>query len=155
MSIETQLGDLLKDAMRARDAQTADCIRMIKTKHMERRTAAGFKGPLDDSLWLDVVATYQKQLRKAREEYVAVGARGADALPQLDFEIAFCSRFLPKAASDDEVRAAVREGLVRLGMSDPKQAGRLIGEIMKANKGKFDPGTVKRSVDEELAPKAT
>jgi uncharacterized protein YqeY len=128
---------------------------MIKTKHMERRTAAGFKGPLDDSLWLDVVATYQKQLRKAREEYVAVGARGADALPQLDFEIAFCSRFLPKAASDDEVRAAVREGLVRLGMSDPKQAGRLIGEIMKANKGKFDPGTVKRIVDEELAPKAT
>jgi uncharacterized protein YqeY len=155
MSIETQLGDLLKDAMRARDAQTADCIRMIKTKHMERRTAAGFKGPLDDSLWLDVVATYQKQLRKAREEYVAVGARGADALPQLDFEIAFCSRFLPKAASDDEVRAAVREGLVRLGMSDPKQAGRLIGEIMKANKGKFDPGTVKRIVDEELSPKAT
>jgi uncharacterized protein YqeY len=154
MSIETQLGDLLKDAMRARDAQTADCIRMIKTKHMERRTAAGFKGPLDDNLWLDVVATYQKQLRKAREEYVAVGARGADALPQLDFEIAFCSRFLPKAASDDEVRAAVREGLVRLGMSDPKQAGRLIGEIMKANKGKFDPGTVKRIVDEELAPKA-
>ena len=154
MSIETQLGDLLKDAMRARDAQTADCIRMIKTKHMERRTAAGFKGPLDDNLWLDVVATYQKQLRKAREEYVAVGARGADALPQLDFEIAFCARFLPKAASDDEVRAAVREGLVRLGVSDPKQAGRLIGEIMKANKGKFDPGTVKRIVDEELAPKA-
>ena len=155
MSIETQLGDLLKDAMRARDAQTADCIRMIKTKHMERRTAAGFKGPLDDNLWLDVVATYQKQLRKAREEYVAVGARGADALPQLDFEIAFCARFLPKAASDDEVRAAVREGLVRLGISDPKQAGRLMGEIMKANKGKFDPGTVKRIVDEELAPKAT
>jgi uncharacterized protein len=155
MSIETQLGDLLKDAMRARDAQTADCIRMIKTKHMERRTAAGFKGPLDDNLWLDVVATYQKQLRKAREEYVAVGARGADALPQLDFEIAFCARFLPKAASDDAVRAAVREGLVRLGLSDPKQAGRLIGEIMKANKGKFDPGTVKRIVDEELAPKAT
>src|SRR4051812_21884618 len=154
MSIEAQLGDLLKEAMRAKDADTANCIRMIKTKHMERRTAAGFKGPLDDNLWLDVVAAYQKQLRKAREEYAALGERGADALPQLDFEIGFCARFLPKAAGDDEVRAAVRETLARLGASDPKQAGRVMGDIMKANKGKFDPSTVKRIVDEELAAPA-
>src|SRR5206468_12632014 len=83
MSIEAQLNDLLKEAMRAKDAETANCIRMIKTKHMERRTAAGFKGPLDDALWLDVIATYQKQLRKSREEYVAIGARGAEAIPQI------------------------------------------------------------------------
>jgi len=62
MSIETQIGDQLKEAMRQKDQQTADCIRMIKTKHMERRTAAGFKGPLDDSLWLEVISAYQKQL---------------------------------------------------------------------------------------------
>jgi uncharacterized protein len=151
MSIEAQLGDLLKDAMRSKDARTADCIRMIKTKHMERRTASGFKGPLDDALWLDVITAYQKQLRKAREEYVAVGERGADALPQIDFEIGFCARFLPKAASDDEVRAAVRETVARLGVSDIKQSGRVIGEIMKANKGKFEAATVKRFVEEELA----
>jgi uncharacterized protein YqeY len=153
MSIEAQIGELLKEAMRAKDAPTASVIRMIKTKHMERRTAAGFNGPLDDSLWLDVIASYQKQLRKSREEYVAVGERGADALPQLDFEIAFCARFLPKAASDDEVRIAVRETLARLGASDMKQAGRVIGEIMKANKGKFDPSSVKRLVEEELGAK--
>jgi uncharacterized protein len=153
MSIEAQITDLLKAAMRAKDAQTADCIRMIKTKHMERRTAAGFKGPLDDSLWLDVIASYQKQLRKSREEYVAVGVRGADALPQLDFEIAFCAKLLPKPASDDEVRTAVRETLARLGLSDAKSAGRVVGEIMKANKGKFEPSAVKRIVDEELLTK--
>src|SRR6185295_2963175 len=77
MPIETQLGDLLKDAMRQKDQRTADCIRMIKTKHMERRTAAGFKGPLDDALWLDVISAYQKQLKKAREEYAALGDKGA------------------------------------------------------------------------------
>ena len=150
MSIEVQLNELLKEAMRAKDAQTADCIRMIKTKHMERRTAAGFKGPLDDALWTDVIGAYQKQMRKAREEYAAVGERGADALPQLDFEIGFCARFLPKAASDDEVRAAVRETIARLGAADPKQSGRVMGDIMKANKGKFDPSAVKRIVEEEL-----
>jgi uncharacterized protein YqeY len=153
MSIEAQISELLKAAMRAKDAPTADCIRMIKTKHMERRTAAGFNGPLDDSLWLEVITAYQKQLRKSREEYVAVGERGADALPQIDFEIAFCARFLPKAASDDEVRAAVRETLARLGVSDVKQSGRVVGEVMKANKGKFEPATVKRFVEEELNAK--
>jgi len=127
---------------------------MIKTKHMERRTAAGFKGPLDDSLWLDVIASYQKQLRKTREEYVAVGDRGAVALPQIDFEIELCARFLPQAAGEDEVRAAVREAIARLGITDPKQAGRLMGEIMKANKGRFEAGTVKRLVEQELGPKA-
>ena len=154
MSIEAQIGDLLKDAIRSRDMRTADCVRMIKTKHMERRTAAGFKGPLDDALWLDVIASYQKQLRKTREEYVAVGERGAAALPQIDFEIELCGRFLPKAAGEDEVRATVRETIARTGASDVKQAGRVMGEVMKANKGRFDASLVKRLVEEELVPKA-
>ena len=40
MSIEVQIADLLKESIRSRDMRTADCVRMIKTKHMERRTAA-------------------------------------------------------------------------------------------------------------------
>ncbi len=123
MAIETELQDLLKAAMRAKDSRTADCIRMIKTKHMERRTAAGFKGPLDDALWLDVITAYQKQMRKAREEYAGLGERGAEHLPQIDFEIEFCARFLPKAASDDEVRAVVKETIARLEVKDPEAGG--------------------------------
>ena len=155
MSVETDIQERLKEAMRAKDARTADCIRMIKTKHMERRTAAGFKGPLDDALWLDVIAAYQKQLRKSREEYVAIGERGAEAIPQIDFEIGFCAQFLPKAASDEDTRAIVRETVARLGVSDAKQAGRVVGEIMKANKGRLEPATVKRMVEEELAAPKT
>jgi hypothetical protein len=151
--IEAQLQDLLKEAMRNKDAGTADCVRMIKTKHMERRTAAGFKGPLDDALWLDVISAYQKQLRKAREEYAGLGERGAEKLPQLDFEIDLCGRFLPKLAGEDEVRAAVKEAIARLGVTDAKQAGKVQGDIMKAQKGKFDAMMVKRLIDAELAPK--
>jgi uncharacterized protein YqeY len=151
MSIESQIGDLLKEAMRGKDQRMADCVRMIKTKHMERRTAAGFKGPLDDALWLEVIAAYQKQLRKAREEYAALGDKGAPHLPQLDWEIEFCSRFLPKTAGEDEVRAVVQETVARLGVKDPKQAGKVMGEIMKAHKGSFDPQMVKRLVEQTLA----
>jgi uncharacterized protein len=151
MSIETQIGDLLKEAMRTKDQRTKDVIAMIKTKHMERRTAAGFKGPLDDSLWLEVITAYQKQLRKAREEYAALGDRGVETIGQLDFEIAFCGRFLPQLAGEAEVRTAVKEALKRLGTVDPKQSGRVMGDIMKTNKGKFDPAMVKKLVEEELA----
>jgi uncharacterized protein YqeY len=151
MSLETQIGDLLKEAMRSKDLRTADTIRMIKTKHMERRTAAGFKGPLDDALWLEVITAYQKQLKKAREEYAALGVKGAPFLPQLDFEIEFCARFLPTAAGEDEVRAAVREAVARMAVKDPRQAGKVMGEIMKAHKGLFDPQMVKRIVEETLA----
>jgi uncharacterized protein YqeY len=150
MSIETQIGDLLKEAMRTRDQRTKDVIAMIKTKHMERRTAAGFKAPLDDALWIDVIGAYQKQLRKARDEYAALGDKGAEHLPQLDFEIGFCARFLPQLAGEAEVRTAVKEVLARQPAPDPKQAGRLMGEIMKTNKGKFDPAMVKKIVEEEL-----
>jgi uncharacterized protein YqeY len=151
MSIETQIGDQLKEAIRQKDQRTADCIRMIKTKHMERRTAAGFKGPLDDALWLDVISAYQKQLKKARDEYATLGEKGAGFLPQLDFEIEYCGRFLPKAASEDEVRAVVRETVARMGVKDPKQAGKVMGEIMKTRKGTFDPQMVKRLVEEAIA----
>ena len=151
MSIETQIGDQLKDAMRQKDQRTADCIRMIKTKHMERRTAAGFKGPLDDALWLEVIAAYQKQLRKSRDEYAALGDKGASFLPQLDFEIEFCGRFLPKTAGEDEVRAVVRETVARMGIKDPRQSGKVMGEIMKTRKGLFDPQMVKRLVEETIA----
>ena len=153
MSIETQLQDLLKEAMRNKDPRTADCVRMIKTKHMERRTAAGFKGDLDDALWLDVIAAYQKQLRKAREEYAGLGPRGAENLPQLDFEIELCSRFLPKMAGEDEVRVAVKEAIARMAVTDAKQAGKVQGDLMKTYKGKFDPAMVKRLIEAELAPK--
>ena len=152
MSIESQITDMLKEAMRTKDQRTKDVIAMIKTKHMERRTSAGFKGPLDDSLWLEVIAAYQKQAKKSREEYAALGDKGAENLGELDFEIAFCQRFLPEMAGDDEVRVAVREALTRMAITDPKQAGKVMGDIMKTQKGKFDPASVKRIVEEELKP---
>ena len=52
------------------------------------------------------------------------------------------------------MRIAVRETLARLGASDVKASGRVVGEIMKANKGKFEPSAVKRIVEEELTTKA-
>src|SRR5262249_17743273 len=149
--LEAELNQILKQAMYAKDQRTADVVRMIKTKLSERRTAPGFQGEVDDPLVRDVIATYQKQMRKALEEYQATGDRGAAMREQLGFEIEFCDRFLPKKLGEDQVRALVRQTIAALGASDPKQAGRVVGEIMKAHKGEVEAGMVKRLAEQELS----
>jgi len=75
---KAQLREQLTAAIKAKDLPTANLIRMINTKIMERRTAKGFSGTVDDALILDVIATYKKSMEKARAEYFAAGDRGKD-----------------------------------------------------------------------------
>ena len=82
MGIEQQLTDTLTRAIKDKDTQTANAVRMLKTKLQERRTAKGFSGTVDDALVLDVVGAYRKQLQKALAEYEKAGrARGRAGRP--------------------------------------------------------------------------
>src|SRR5262249_43346036 len=90
MTIEQQLNDTLKQAIKAKDHETADVVRMLKTKIMERRTAKGFAGEVDDALVLDTIGAYRKQLQKAVVEFEKAGDRGAQQAARLRAEIEFC-----------------------------------------------------------------
>ena len=125
---------------------------MLNTKVRERRTAPGFKGTVDDELVRDVIAAYKKSLEKAREEYAAAGARGAEAIAELDWEITFCQQFLPQQMGADAIADAVQTAIAEVG-SDPKMAGRIVGAVMKKHKGQVDAALVKAAVDAALAPK--
>lgn len=153
MSVEEDLKKQLMEAMKAKDMRTANAIRMINSKVMERRTAKGFKGAIDDALYVDVIAAYRKSLAKAREEFLAAGPRGQAQAEQLQWEIEFCDRFLPKGMSSEELRAAVRAAIAATGASDPKMAGRIVGEVMKAHKGRVEAAEVKKVAEEELGGK--
>src|SRR6266849_9050208 len=107
MALEQTLTDTLTQAIKARDARTADVVRMLKTKVQERRTAKGFAGAVDDALVLDVISAYRKLLQKALAEYEKVGERGASQAAQLRFEIEFCERYLPKGMDEPALRALV------------------------------------------------
>jgi uncharacterized protein YqeY len=150
MALEQTLNDTLTQAIKAKDGRTADVVRMLKTKIQERRTAKGFAGDVDDALVLDVIAAYRKLLQKALVEYEKAGERGAGQAAQLRFEIEFCERYLPRTMDDAAVRALVRERIGTLGLSDPKQVGRLVGDIMKTHKGQVEAGDVKRVAEELL-----
>ena len=150
MGLEQELDELLKQAIRGRDSRTASVVRMIKTKLAERRTAKGFSGAIDDALVVDVIGAYRKQLQKALVEFEQAGERGAAQAEQLRFEIAFCDRYLPTRMDDEALRALVRERLAALGITDDKQIGRLMGEIMKSHKGQAEAAEVKRIAEELL-----
>jgi len=151
MALEESLNDTLKRAIKDQDMKTADVVRMLKTRLMERRTAKGFSGAVDDALVLDVIGAYRKQLQKALGEYEKVGERGAAHVDSLRFEIAFCERYLPRGLDAEALRALVRERLTALGVTDAKQAGRVVGDVMKTHKGQVEAADVKRLAEELLA----
>jgi uncharacterized protein len=150
MSLEQTLNDALTAAIRARDTRTADILRMLKTRVQERRTAKGFTGEVDDALVLDVIGAYRKQLQKAVVEFEKAGERGAAQAARLREEIAFCERYLPRGLDEAALRDLVRARLSALGITDPRQVGRLVGDIMRTHKGQAEAADVKRLAEEAL-----
>jgi uncharacterized protein len=150
MALEQTLNETLTEAIRARDQRTADVVRMLKSRLTERRTAKGFAGAVDDALVLDVIGSYRKQLQKALGEFEKAGTRGAAQAEQLRFEIAFCERWLPKGLDEARLRALVRERLDGLGVTDVKQVGRVVGDVMKTHRGQVEAADVKRMAEELL-----
>ena len=152
MALEQQLTEALTQAIREKDSRTADVVRMLKTRLTERRTGKGFAGEVDDAVVTDVIGAYRKQLQKALAEYEKLGDRGAEQAGELKFEIGFCERFLPKGMDEAALHALVAERLKALGITDAKQSGRLVGDVMKTHKGQVEAGDVKRVAEELLKP---
>ena len=150
MSLEQTLNDMLTKAIREKDSRVSDVVRMIKSRITERRTAKGFSGQVDDPLVLDVIGAYRKSLQKALPDYEKAGERGQAQAAQLRFEIEFCERFLPRGLDEAALRALVRERLSALGVTDAKQVGRVVGDVMKTHKGQVEAGDVKRIAEDLL-----
>ena len=150
MPLPQELDETLKTAIKEKDTRTANVVRMLKTRLTERTTAKGFGGQVDDALVIDVIGAYRKQLQKALGEYEKLGDRGAAQAAELKFEIEFCERFLPKGMDEAALRALVAERLKALGITDAKQSGRLVGDVMKTHKGQVEAAEIKRVAEELL-----
>lgn len=150
MSLEAQLREQLTAALKAKDLRTANLVRMINTRIMERRTAPGFTGAVDDALVRDVLASYRKAMEKAKAEFAAAGDRGAAQIEELQFEIDWCGQFLPKALSLDELRPIVAKAVAELPSKDPKMAGKVIGAVKKQLGDQADPALIKKLAEELL-----
>ena len=149
--LEDDLRAQLTASIKAKDLKTANLVRMINTKIMERRTAKGFTGTVDDALILDVISAYKKQMEKARAEFAAAGDRGKEQVEEIDFELAWCAKMLPAQVSEAELRDAVAAAIAALPAKDPKMAGRIIGAIKKQYGDRADAQLTKKLAEELLS----
>lgn len=150
MSIEHELAEELKDALRAGDARRKNVIRAVQTEASRAKSASGFSGKTDDAFYQAVIGSFVKKMDKSRQEYAELGERGEQMAAGLAFEVDYLGRWLPKTLDEATTAELVRGAIAELGASDPKEAGRVVGFIMKAHQGEVDGGLVNRLVRSEL-----
>ena len=150
MSISEELNAELKEAIREGDQRRKDVVRQIETEVSRARSEPGFKGEVDDGLYIRVIAAFVKKMEKARQEYEELGEPGRAHSEKLAFEIGYLAQWLPDILTEDEVRVLVRAAIAELAADDPKMAGRVTGHVMKSGTEGLDGAVVSRIVREEL-----
>ena len=151
-SIKERLAEELKNAMKSHDVDRRDVIRMVESEVSLAKSAAGFKGEVNDDLYRQVIASYSKKMDKARAEYLELGPRGEEMARKLGWEVEYLSQWLPTKLDEDATEALVLATISELGVAgDPKAAGRVIGQIMRSHKDKVDGGLVNRLVAAALS----
>ncbi len=150
MSIQDQLRDDQKTAMRAKDKPTLNAIRSVQTDVAAAKSAPGFTGEIDDDLYRKTIATYVKRITKSRTEYLDLGERGEEHAAILSFEIEYLEQFLPKTLDETATRALVQRTIADLGADAGTPAGKVIGAVMRSGES-LDGSLVNRIVREALA----
>lgn len=149
-ALEGELTEQLKLSMKAGDKTALAAIRMVRTKIMEKRTAKNAKPIVQDDV-VDIIRNYVKQMQGSIDELRAGGADDDEVnLAQMKAEIAYLDRFLPKFLDEAATRALVDGVMAAQGVTDPKQAGRVMGAVLKEHKGRVDPALVQALVKERL-----
>ncbi|MBM3908544.1 MAG: GatB/YqeY domain-containing protein [Gemmatimonadetes bacterium] len=96
----------------------------------------------------DVIDVLRKGVKKRKESVEAYTQGGRTELAaQEAAEAAMLERYLPAAASEDDVRAAVRAAIA----AGAKAVGPVMGAVMPQFKGRADGGMINRVVREELS----
>ena len=150
MSIEQELSDELKDALRAGDAKRKNAIRAIQTEAARAKSEPGFGGDTDDAFFEKIISSFVKKMDKSRREYEELGERGEEMAAKLGFEVEYLGRWLPQLLDEEATLELVKGAIEQLGASDPKEAGKVVGFVMKSHKGEVDGGLVNRLVRAEL-----
>jgi uncharacterized protein YqeY len=151
MSLETQFKELLKERMKARDAAAVNVIRMVRSRILERKKKEGTEGEADDTVVIEVISSYVKQMRKSLKEYEKVGESASKHIADLQFEIAYLEPMLPKKLDSEATLELVRRIQEQEGISDPKLSGKLIGAVMRKHGSEVEAALVRAAVERLLA----
>lgn len=134
MPILDQLQKDLVAAMKAREEARLSAIRMIKTALQKAHVDS--PKPLDDAAEQAILKSLVKQRIEAAEMF-RKGGREESALKE-EAEKLIIESYLPAAASEEEILAAVEAAIAETGAASAKQ----MGLVMKAVQAKLAGKTV-------------
>lgn len=148
MSLEQALSADIVMAMKARDATKLTALRMLKTALTNKSIEKG--RALEGAEELQVVSTLVKQRRDSIEQFTKGGRQ--DLADKEQAEIAILNTYLPAAASDEEVAAAVAAAIAETGATSAKDMGKVMKVTLAALAGKtVDGKKVSEAVKGRLA----
>ena len=140
----------LKTAMRAKDAQSRNTIRLlqaaIKQAEVDNQTE------LDDAGVTAILTKQAKQRREAIADYERSGRDEMVATEQA--ELVVIERYLPQMMGRDEIERLATAAIAETGASGPRGMGQVMGRLMPQVKGKADGRLVNEVVRSLLAEQA-
>lgn len=139
----------LKAAMLAKDEAGLRSLRAIKAAILLAKTSEGASGELKPEDEMKLLQKLVKQRKDAAEIFHQ--QHREDLARKEEEEIAVIERFLPKQMDAEELKAALRAIIERLGVSSPTEMGKVMGVASKELAGKADGKTISATVKELLA----
>lgn len=138
MTFIERLQEDLKDAMRGKEKVRLRTIRSLRAALLEKEIEMRTEGAaaLTDEVALSVVQKQAKKRRDSIEQYQA--ARRADLAAQEQAELEILEAYLPAQASDEEIRAVIRDVIGSTGASSVADMGKVMGPAMGRLRGKAD-----------------
>lgn len=126
------IDELIKDALKSKDADKLKAYRNLKAKIMEYKTAKNAK-PYDNQAEIQIIKKMCDSLKESEINYKK--ANRLDLFDECIVERRILENFLPVAASAEEIELAVRESE---HFVDEKINKKSMGLVIKEIKSKFD-----------------
>ena len=140
MTLEQQIQEDIKAAMKAKDSVAMNAVRAVKGEILLFKTAEGGSREVTDEDVLKMIRKLVKQRRESAEQYVAAGRK--ELADNELAEAAVIDKYLPKQLSEAEVEAKVKEIIAALGATSLKEMGKVMGAANAALAGQADGKTI-------------
>ena len=146
MSLVEQIEKDLIAAMKSKQELRLSVLRMMKTALKHKQVEHG--KPVDDAAAVAVLRTLVKQRHDSVEQFRKGGRE--DLATKEEAEIKILETYMPAAASDEEIEAAVTAALAETGATTAKDVGKVMKAAMAKLAGKNVDG---RRVSEKVRTK--
>ena len=144
MSLQKNVMDKLKEAMRSKDTVALESLRAIKSAILLAQTDKGAKGELAEADELKLLQKLVKQRKDSAAVYLEQGREDL-AKPELE-QVAVIEQFLPEQMSEEAIKNAVALIITQAGASSMKDMGKVMGIASQQLAGKADGKTISNVV---------